>query len=319
MTWIASTHSGRREQLGPFILGTGNIGGVAMSTGPGIGLSEDEGLALLDRAVAEGFTAFDTADAYTGGTSERVIGQWNRTHPDSSTLTQTKTGVTANGPDLDPERIRRQLANSTKTLGHVDLYLAHTTDPSTPWERSLPVFSDAVDDGRIRAYGLSNVNAIQLADALATADRLGLHRPEIVQNSYSLLDRSDDRDVLPLVTAEGLAYTPFSPLANGILAGRYSDGQRPQTGSRASTAPHAERRLGDAELMDTVRRFDTLAADHGISPAGLALAWLLNHAAVTAPIVAFSKEHHWRSIDESRAFDWDTNLDDALDTLFAIS
>jgi aryl-alcohol dehydrogenase-like predicted oxidoreductase len=319
MTWLASSPEARREQFGRFLLGTGGIGGIAVSTGPGLGLSETEGLALIDRAVGEGFKVLDTADVYTGGASERVVGMWNKAHSDAGVLIQSKTGATTEGPNLSPERVARQLEHSVAVLGRVDLYVAHQVDPGTPWAESLPVFSRAVEAGTIRAYGLSNVSGPVLTDALETADRLGLVRPDLIQNSYSLLVRSDDADVLPIVKAEGLAYTPYSPLATGVLAGRYSRGEQPAVGSRAGTASRSGDYLGNPELMEKVRQFDRLAAAHGVSSAGLALAWLVNHPIVTAPIVGISKESQWQGIHEAVQLEWTSAISDALDSLFALS
>ncbi|GAA4166409.1 aldo/keto reductase [Gryllotalpicola daejeonensis] len=316
MTWIASSATERRAQLGRFLLGTGGIGGIAVATGPGLGLDEAAGLALIDRAVAEGVKVIDTADVYTGGESERVVGVWNRSHPDADVLIQTKTGMTAAGPNLNPERIGRQLQHSIDVIGRVDLYVAHTVDPNTPWAESLPVFSDAVERGTIKAYGLSNVDGPTLAAALETADRLGLARPEVVQNQYSLLARADDAEVLPIVASEGLAYTPFSPLANGLLAGRYSNGERPQTGDRASVASSAAPFLDYETAMAKVRAFDELAAAHAVSQAALAMAWLFHHPLVTAPIVGVSKEHHWAGILDGLALDWNEKLAAEVEAIF---
>lgn len=316
MTWIAPTLDQRREQLGRFLLGTGGIGGIGIATGPGLGLAEADGLNLIDRAVGAGFRVLDTADAYTGGASERAVGVWNRAHPAADVLIQSKTGVTGSGPDLSPERVARQLEHSIRVLGRVDLYLAHQFDPNTPWEASLPVFSRAVESGSIRAYGLSNVDAAALSSALETADRLGLVRPEIVQNSYSLVERGDDDEVLPLVASQGLAYTPYSPLATGVLAGRYSNGERPATGSRASVA-RSGGHLDDPQTMAKVREFDRLAADQGVTSAGLALAWLLHHPVVTAPITAPSKESQWVGVHEALEFEWTGAVGERLDEIFA--
>ncbi|GAA4170651.1 aldo/keto reductase [Gryllotalpicola koreensis] len=316
MTWIASSAAGRREQFGRFLLGTGGVGGIAGATGPGIGLPESDGLALIDRAVAEGVKILDSADIYAGGESERIVGVWNRAHAGSEVLIQTKTGIAPNGPDLSPERVARQLQHSLDVIGRVDLYLAHRVDQATPWEQSLPVFSDAVERGTIRAYGLSNVDGPSLAAALETADRLGLARPEVVQNQYSLLAREDDAEVLPIARSEGLAYTPFSPLANGLLAGRYSNGERPRPGDRASVASAAAPFLDDADAMRKVRAFDELAAAHGVSQAGLAMAWLFNHPVVTAPIVGPSKEHHWAGIHEGLSFAWTPAVASDLAAIF---
>jgi aryl-alcohol dehydrogenase-like predicted oxidoreductase len=316
VTWIASSPQTRREQFGRFLLGTGNIGGLAALTGPGLGLSDDEGLDLIDRAVAEDFKVVDTADIYTGGNSERVVGLWNKAHPDSGVLIQSKTGATSDGPNLSPERVTRQLQHSLDTLGRVDFYVAHTVDPNTPWSDSLPVFSSAVENGRIRAYGLSNVDEAALSSALETADRLGLARPELIQNSYSLLVRGDDRSVLPIVRSEGLAYTPYSPLANGILTGRYSGGQQPEHGSRASSGPRVRSFLDDPAVLDRVRQFDRLAAELDLSPAGLGLAWLINQARVVAPIIGISKESQWQGVHEAQRFAWTAKVAAQLDDLF---
>ncbi|HLQ54895.1 MAG TPA: aldo/keto reductase [Streptosporangiaceae bacterium] len=316
MTWIAAAQQERREQIGRFLLGTGGIGGIAGATGLGLGLSDSEGLALIDRAVKEGFKILDTADMYTRGNSERVVGTWNRAHPGARIFIQTKTGITPDGPDLSPDRVARQLEHSIAVLGRVDLYVAHQVDPNTPWAESLPVFSRAVENGTIRAYGLSNVDGEALASALETADRLGLLRPELVQNQYSLLARGDDKDVLPLVQSEGLAYTPFSPLANGLLAGRYSNGERPAPGSRASVASRSAHLLDDPATVAKLREFDRIAETQGVTPAGLALGWLLNHPVVTAPIVSVSKESQWQGIHDALTLKWTGTVGELLDEVF---
>jgi aryl-alcohol dehydrogenase-like predicted oxidoreductase len=316
MAWIASTTLGRRAQFGRLLLGTGNIGGSGSAVGPGIGLSDAEAFDLIDRAIAEGVKILDTADFYTRGNSERVIGAWNKEHPDSEVLIQTKTGVTAAGPDLSPGRVEQQLGRSIETLGRVDLFLAHTVDPKTPWSDTLAVLGAAVQDGRIRAYGLSNVDEAALSSALETADRLGLPRPELIQNAYSLLVRSDDEAVLPIVESEGLAYTPYSPLANGILAGRYSKGEQPAAGSRASTGPRAKGLLDDPAAMDRVKQFDDVAREQGVSSAGLALAWVVSRPAVTAPIIGISRDSQWQSVREATEFSWTEKLAARLEDLF---
>jgi aryl-alcohol dehydrogenase-like predicted oxidoreductase len=316
VTWIASSPDGRREQFGRFLLGTGNIGGLAATTGRGIGLSDEEGLNLIDRALAEGAKIIDTSDIYAGGNSERVVGTWRQAHPKSDALIQTKTGVTVDGPNLAPERVRQQLQRSIAVLGRVDLYLAHAVDPNTSWSDSLPVFSTAVESGYIRAYGLSNVDEAALSSALETADRLGLVRPELVQNAYSLVVRDDDRSVLPLVEAEGLAYTPYSPLANGILAGRYSKGEQPARGTRASTSPRAPGLLANPAVISQVRKFDQLAAQRKVSSAGLALAWVTRQPLLTAPIIGISNAPQWQGVHEALQIDWTAELAERINEIF---
>jgi 1-deoxyxylulose-5-phosphate synthase len=236
MTKIASIELGTTGiGISRFILGAGVMGGVATVTGPGIGLDDDGSFAVVEKAIELGINVVDTADIYTGGESERILGRWVANHDQAPILIQTKTGVTADGPNLAPDRLRRQLEKSRETLGRVDLFLAHAVDPNTDWSESLPVFSDAVDRGVILAYGLSNVSEQDLTSALETADRMSLRRPSVIQNRYSLIARQDDDGVLPLARAEALAYTPYSPLAAGLLAGRYSKDPEAQHGSRLST------------------------------------------------------------------------------------
>lgn len=316
MNWSAKPIEDRRKEIGTFLLGTGNFGGIARTIGPGVGLDESDSHALMNRAVGEGIRVLDTADSYALGASEDIVGAWAATHDRAEVFIETKTGISSSGPDLSPGRVRQQLAASIAKLGRVDFFLAHVVDPNTPWEESLPVFSSAVEDGIIRAYGLSNVDEQALTTALEVADRLGLRRPEIVQNSYSLLARGDDYGVLPLVRDEGLIYTPYSPLANGVLSGRYSRDQKPAPTSRAAIASPSQVYLNDPETMAKVREFDELALSESISSAGLALAWLVNHKIVTAPVIGLSSADHWHSIHEAVRLNWTEDFEDRLASIF---
>jgi len=300
-----------------FILGAGNFGGVAMETGPGIGLDDEQSGALIDRARELGITVVDTADIYCQGESERMVGAWHARHPDSDVLITTKTGFTKDGPNLKPDRLRAQIEKSHKILGRIDLFLPHTVDPNTPWSDSLPVLSDAVDQGLIRAYGLSNVTEENLTSALETADRLGIRRPQLIQNRYSLIARGDDEGVLPLVRAESISYTPYSPLAAGLLAGRYLNGEGAEQGSRLSTQVPTKGALEDQALVEKVRRFNDAAKQNGFAPAVLAFAWLINRPGVTAPIVGVSKPHHWDPITAAVQVPWTDALNEAVEAAFA--
>jgi aryl-alcohol dehydrogenase-like predicted oxidoreductase len=300
-----------------FILGAGNFGGVAMVTGPGIGLDEEQSGALIDHALGLGITVVDSADIYCQGESERIVGAWHERHPDSNLVITTKTGFTKDGPNLKPERLRSQIERSRKILGRIDLFLAHTVDPDTPWSDSLPVLSDAVDQGLIRAYGLSNVTERNLSSALETADRLGIRRPQLIQNRYSLIARGDDEGVLPLVRAEAISYTPYSPLAAGLLAGRYLNGEGAEQGIRLSTQVPTKDAMEDQALVEKIRRFNDAAKQNGLAPAALALAWLLSRPGVTAPIVGVSKPHHWDPITASVRVAWTHRLEETAEEAFA--
>jgi 1-deoxyxylulose-5-phosphate synthase len=318
MSEIPQTTLGTTDiSVSRFILGAGNFGGSAMATGPGIGLDEEQSGALIDRALELGINVVDTADVYCKGASERMVGAWHARHADSDLLVTTKTGFTKDGPNLKPERLRDQIEKSRKILGRVDLFLPHTVDPNTPWSDSLPVLSDAVDQGLIRAYGLSNVTEEGLSSALETADRLGIRRPQLIQNRYSLIVRGDDNGVLPIVRAESISYTPYSPLSAGLLAGRYIDGEEAGHGSRLSTQVPAKGALEDQALVEKVRRFNAAAQRNGLAPAALAFAWLLNRPGVTAPIVGVSKPHHWDPVIASVKVAWTDSLAEAVEEAFA--
>jgi aryl-alcohol dehydrogenase-like predicted oxidoreductase len=296
--------------ISEFIFGAGAIGGIGSSPATRAhGLSPDEGRARLDEAHDLGITVIDTADAYGGGESERTVGRWRAEHHADGTLVATKVGNAVRpdgtvGVDLSPAHIARQLAQSIDRLGRVDLYLWHAPDPATPVEQTVAAFTQARAEGRIRAYGVCNVTAAQLEEVLAVADRAGLDRPGWVQNGMSLLARSDERDLLPLLAAEGLGYTPFSPLAGGVLSDRYLDGRAPAPGSRIAVAGdryypglHTEPNLA------RVARLREVARGRGVSVSGLALAWLRAHPLITAPIVSPSRAAQWQAVREAVALE----------------
>jgi len=223
-------------------LGCGNFGGVGSAPAFfGQGLTQDQSLELMDAAWQLGITHFDTADAYGGGGSERAIGRWIRSR-DVRPLITTKTfNPMRTGGDhgLAPDRVARKLQQSLERLevDQVDLYLAHDFDPEVPLAESFSAFEAAFADGRIRAYGVSNFDPGQLADALAAG------RPQAIQNSYSLLERQDERQLLPLCAQHAVAYLAFSPLAGGWLTGKYRRGQPYPAGSRMTQRPEPYERF----------------------------------------------------------------------------
>jgi aryl-alcohol dehydrogenase-like predicted oxidoreductase len=297
-----------------FIFGAGGIGGIGSAEATrDLGIDAREGQSRLTEAHELGIRVVDTADRYAGGESERVVGRWLASHPTDDVLVQTKVGL-----DLSAANIARQLAQSIERLGRVDLYMSHAPDPSTPVEETLTAFTEALHSGRIRAYGVSNVDARLLDELLSAADRLNLPRPEFVQNGFSLLDRSDERDLLPLIAGAGLAYMAFSPLAGGLLSDRYLDRAAPPRGSRIALAGHLfYPGLHSPENLARVARLRDLARTHDVSTAGLALAWLRSHPAVTAPIVAPSTAAQWQAVREALALPLHDDLSAEISSLFA--
>jgi aryl-alcohol dehydrogenase-like predicted oxidoreductase len=280
-----------RRRLGPsevevtrLVLGGGNFGGVGSAPEFfGRGESEEEAFRIMDAAWSLGIRAFDTADAYGGGRSEAAIGGWLGATGQRPVLT-TKTynpmdEVADRG--LSRERVVRQLESSLERLGvdQVDVYLAHEFDPRTPAAEMVATFEGLVEAGLIRAWGVSNFDAVQLRETLRSGT------PAVLQNSYSLLERGDEADVIPVCVEHGVAYTPFSPLAGGWLTGKYRRGEQPPTGSRMTLRPEPYEHLRTAAVFDGLEAFAEAARGRGVEMATLAYAWLLAQEHVTAIVL----------------------------------
>ena len=301
-------------EVSEFVFGAGSIGGVGTSSATrGFGLSAEEGMQRLDEAKELGLTIIDTADAYGGGESEKTVGRWLHERESAEMIVTTKVGLVSTpdgsrGIDLTAEHIDRQLSQSLDRLGRVDIYLAHAQDPVTPLEETLAAFSAAQDAGRIGAYGVSNIVADRLEQILELADSRGFHRPITVENRLNLLDRGDESDMLPIVAREGLGYTPFSPLAGGVLSERYLDGAEPEEGSRIAVAGNMYYKgFHTAENVERITARREVARELAVSVSGLALAWLRDHPAVTAPIVAPRTSTQWDAVRDAER----VRLDDA--------
>src|SRR5215467_9576439 len=279
-------------------LGCGNFGGVgSVSEFFGQGLITDQVLAVMDAAWESGITHFDTADAYGGGRSEAAIGRWIASRGTRPRLTTKTYNPMRAGADhgLKPERIARQLRASLDRLGveRVDLYLAHEFDPDVPLPESLGAFEAARADGLIGAYGVSNFDAPQLAAALAAG------MPRAVQNSYSLLDRRDQTEVLPLCAERQVAYLAFSPLAGGWLTGKYRRGERYPAGSRMTQRPEPYAGFVTGATFDTLDKLRAIADSRGTSLAGLALGWLLADERVSQVVIGPGRPEHLAPVAEA--------------------
>jgi aryl-alcohol dehydrogenase-like predicted oxidoreductase len=279
-------------------LGCGNFGGIGSAPEFfGQGLSEDQALELMDAAWESGITHFDTADAYGGGRSELSIGRWIRSRGVRPQLTTKTYNPMQAGADrgLRPERIARQLRMSLERLGvdHIELYLAHEFDPEVPLPASFGAFDQAQAEGTIRAYGVSNFDAPQLAASLVAG------APQAIQNSYSLLARQDEQDLLALCAEREVAYLAFSPLAGGWLTGKYRRGEQFPSGSRMSQRPEPYRGLVTGQTFDALARLQAMASSRGISMAGLALAWLLADERVTQIVIGPGRPEHLAPVGEA--------------------
>jgi aryl-alcohol dehydrogenase-like predicted oxidoreductase len=268
---------------------------------------EEFGHELVERALDLGINFFDTANMYSRGESERVLGDALEGHREASVVA-TKVFFQMRDDDpnsggLSRKTIEQELDASLGRLGMdtVDLYQIHRWDDETPIEQTLRAMTDAVRRGKVRHIGGSSMWAHQLADALHTSDRLGLERFATMQDHYNLVYREEEREVLPLCEREGLGVIPWSPMARGYLTRpheEYMSTQRAETDDHTQAHPYQEG--GGKEINE---RVEQLAKDNGVSMAQLSLAWLLHKEPVTAPIIGASKIEHLEDAVEALEID----------------
>jgi aryl-alcohol dehydrogenase (NADP+) len=261
-------------------------------------VSEDAGRPILQRAIEYGINFFDTADIYSLGASEEVLGRALRDFTSrDKVVVATKAFFPMSGDPNDRGLSRKHLLSaidgSLRRLGtdYVDLYQIHRWDRHTPIEETLRALDDIVRAGKARYIGASSMPAWQFAKALYLSDRLGWTRFASMQNHYNLVYREEEREMLALCLEEGIGVIPWSPLARGFLAGNRRAADRGDT-ARAKTDTFAhDLYYTDADFAVADRNTEVAAA-RGVSPAQVALAWLLRQPAVTAPIVGASKMTH---------------------------
>lgn len=270
-------------------------------------LEDEESKELIEHAIDRGINFFDTANAYSHGESERILGEALSGYDRDRMVVATKvffpmgqenrnlSGLSRKSIDHNLEASRDRLQLDT-----IDLYQTHRWDYDTPIEQTLSALDDAVRRGDIRHFGASSMWATQFADALATSDRRGLDRFATMQDHYNLVYREEEREMHPLCEREGIGVMPWSPLARGYLA-------RPWEDLRTTTRSESDHRLttridayrdGNGDTIN--ERVEELAADKGVSMAQIGIAWLLHKDIVDAPIIGTTSKEH---------------LDDAIEAL----
>lgn len=298
------------------------------------GLQADEAASrrILDKAAEAGVNFLDTADVYplgggvdTAGRTEEILGRWLRGRRSRFVLATKAVGKM--GPDAwDQGASRKHLLQaidaSLARLGtdHVDLYQLHSDDPGTPLDETLEALDVIVRSGRARYVGVSNFLAYRLAKALGRAELLRLAKFVSVQPRYSLLFREIERELLPLAAEEGLAVIPYNPLAGGLLTGKHRAGSTPAEGTRFTLGTAAERyqeRYWHAREFEVVDRFRALAAEAGVAPATLAIAWVLANPAITAPLLGASRPEQLDDSLAAEAWTLEPALKRQLDELTA--
>jgi aryl-alcohol dehydrogenase-like predicted oxidoreductase len=255
--------------------------------------------AQLDRFVEAGGTLIDTADVYSAGRSEEIIGRWLAERPADVTeqvVLATKgrfpTATDPNGVGLSARHLTRALDASLHRLGvdAVDLYQAHGFDPHTPLEETLRTFDGFIRNGKIRYYGLSNFTGWQLTKAVHLARSLNLATPITLQPQYNLLVREIEWEIVPAALDAGLGLLPWSPLGGGWLSGKYRRNERPAGATRLGEDPGRgmeayDKRNDQDRTWDVIDAVQTIADARGVSMAQVALSWVTNRPAVTSTIL----------------------------------
>jgi 1-deoxyxylulose-5-phosphate synthase len=261
-------------------------------------LTEDQSRPFIERALELGINFFDTADMYSLGKSEGVLGRALKDlAPRDEVVIATKVfnpmSDDVNDRGLSRKHIMSAIDRSLRRLGtdYVDLYQIHRWDPNTPIEETLEALHDVVKAGKARYIGASTMMAWQFAKALHLAEQHGWTRFVSMQNHYNLIYREEEREMMPLCIEEGIGVIPWSPLARGFLAGNRRRGERTAT-TREQTDAYAHGMYYQEPDYVVADRTADVARDKGVTPAQIALAWVLAQRGVTAPIVGASKMEH---------------------------
>jgi aryl-alcohol dehydrogenase (NADP+) len=260
-------------------------------------LSEEDGRPFIRRALEMGINFFDTADMYSRGMSEEVLGRAlaDFTRREEVVVATKVFFPMSDGPNdrgLSRKHITESIDASLRRLrmDYVDLYQIHRWDATTPIEETLSTLNDLVRAGKVRYLGASSMYAWQFAKALYLADLHGWTRFSSMQNHYNLVYREEEREMLPLCRAEGIGVIPWSPLARGFLAGKRRRGEEDTRRGKVDNFAHDL--YYQPEDFDVVDRVVALAERKGVKPAQIALAWLLHQPGLTAPIVGATRMEH---------------------------
>ena len=290
-------------RLGTSGLKVSRIALGCMSFGrPGTGrdwaLDTDEAEPIFRQAVESGITFWDTANVYSAGTSEEITGAAieKYTRRDQVVLATKLWGVMGSGPGergLSRRAVFEQIDASLQRLGtdYVDLYQIHRFDPETPAEETMEALHDVVRAGKVRYIGASSMWAWQFSKLQHIADARGWTRFVSMQDQYSLIAREEEREMFPLLADQGVGSIPWSPLAAGLLARPWGEQGTARGQQNPATDPNGRPLFLESD-RGTVDAVGTIAEARGVSMAQVALAWVLRHPVVSAPIIGATKERH---------------------------
>jgi len=276
---------------------------------------------IIDKAADRGINFIDTADVYCGGMSEEVVGRSISGNRDFWVLA-TKFGIGGGPGPNAPSQSRKWVIQATeaslKRLGtdYIDIQYFHRAAPGAPLEEPLRAMADLIRQGKVRYYGLSNFKGWQIAEVCRLADAIGMDRPVVSQPLYNITNRQAEMEQLPAAEHYGLGVCPYSPLARGVLSGKYAPGKEPPKDSRAAR--------GDVRIQQTEWRDESIeiaqkigqrAAEKGISTIDFAVAWVLNNRTISAPIAGPRTEEQWDAYVKALDAKLDTDDEAFIDSL----
>ena len=261
-------------------------------------IPEEQARLLIRRALELGINFFDTADVYSNGLSEEILGRALAEYAqrDQIVIATKVNGPMGSGPNdrgLSRKHIMQAVEASLRRLrtDRIDLYQIHRWDYDVPVEETLEALNDLVRSGKVLYLGASSMFAWEFSHALHVSERHGWSRFIAMQNHYNLVYREEEREMLPLCRHHGIAVLPWSPLARGLLAGTGNGGGNGST-RRAKTDEYARRLYCETHDLDVAARAVEVARARGVKPAQIALAWLLGRADVTAPVLGATSIEH---------------------------
>jgi len=301
-------------KVSPICLGTMMFGGPT---------AEAEAREIVAEAGAAGVNFIDTADVYTGGESEAIVGRAIRAERDRwivATKVGNRVGDGPNDIGLSRAQVLRACEASLRRLGldHVDVYYLHKEDPDTPLEETVSALAALLRDGKIRYIGLSNFRAWRIAEVCRLCDAAGIDRPIVCQPYYNAMNRMPEVEVLPACAHYGLGVVPYSPLARGVLTGKYAPGDSPPGDSRAG---RQDRRMLETEWrpesLEAAQRIKAHAEARGITAAQFATSWVLNNPLVTSVLAGPRTLDQWRHYLGALDHAWTAEDEALIDELVA--
>jgi len=256
-------------------------------------VDEATSIRIIRRAVEAGINFIDTADVYVNGRSEEIVGKAIHDMRDDIVLATKVRNIMGPGPNdvgLNRKHIMKGVEESLRRLGtdYIDLYQLHHVDPTTPLKETLVTLNDLVRAGKVRYIGCSNFAAWQLEKALRVSEVHDLDAFVCTQPRYNIVDREPERELLPLCAEEGIGVIPYSPLAGGLLTGKYRPGKPPPEGTRGALRPEWMSRFMTDRSLVIIQELEKISSETGMPMTQLSLAWMLENPTITAPIIGAS-------------------------------